>query len=558
MNRKSFVLSAAAIFAAAASFAAEPVEGERSVFAHYMTCFGIDRTTARKEISIAKMYGLDGFALNCGEWQRQNGDGWDDTAYVGTAKNLFSTAQELGGFKLFFSPDGGIGEIDYANHAGMGTQFHDDPALFHFGGRPVISGWNGGMRPYDKYPRLKEVLTEKGCGDYLIIPSYVCTGYAMFEPVDFLQSDIYDNPAFVCDGIFFFGCDNTDKETCRRIDNGRFAAMKNGKLFMAGPCPSYNSANMRDHHGMQGYAEQWRTIVADQPELVEVVTWNDNAEDSGLFSSGWSGYGITENLDTRLWMARDEAFLDLTAYFAAAYKSRGIYPEITQDKLYAAYRTRPKWMTKFYRGEEQGWVDGRDRYMQIHDDVEDSVYASVMLTAPAKLSIVQGDSVVSKEFPAGFNTLSAPMVPGATPEFIVERDGEKVIETVGRRQIVAEANERNSASFEYDGIHRSWSQCAVAGAPAATFDVAGEVMDWELPAGFVPGSYTVRVRYSNDTAEEARYTFYVDLPWVQGIKHRFPLYLPPTGGKEKELCFLWSVLDGATNIRIARDQDLRQ
>lgn len=534
------------------------VEGQRTVFAHYMACFTPDVNTGRKEMSIARLYGIDGWALNCGEWQRREGGGWADTRYVEAAANLFETAKGTD-FKLFFSPDGGADGIMHGNHADMGVRYHKHPNLFRYGGRPLISGWNGGVREWDKYPLLRKTLDDAGCSDYLIVPQYVCSGFAQMEPYDFYEGNIYNNPKFACDGVFFFGCDNTLAEFLRRIEIGKRAAMKNGKLFMAGPCPAYNSANLRDYEGMKGYMEQWRTIVEAQPELVEVVTWNDNAEDSGIFSSGWNGNAIPNDLENRPWMCRDEAFLDLTAYCASAYKSRGIYPAITQDKLYAAYRTRPLSLTKVYRGEFEGWVDVRDRYLQVHNGVYDRVYATVMLTAPATLAIVQkGAATVQREMPAGVNHLSAPMLKGATPEFVVTRGGREIIRTVGRRQIVERETERNSFCFDWNGIHRMWSQCAVAGEPALVLD-AKDGTDWKLPAGFKPGSYTFRVRYVNSTDEDARYTFFVKLPWLKpfGRRHLMPLYLPPTGGEEKELAFLWSVLEGADGVTIQLDKDTR-
>ena len=534
--------------AAAAAVAMGETTGERSVFAHYMACFTPSLETGRKEMAIARMYGLDGWALNCG--------GWDDR-YQQSAANIFETAKGTD-FKLFMSPDGGIGEIQQGNHSDMGVRFHDHPNLFRYGGKPVISGWNGGMRTYDKYPVLREKLSAAGCGDYLIVPAYVCSGFAQFEPYDFYESDIYHNPKFACDGVFFFGCDNTLDEFCRRIEIGRRAAMKNGKLFMAGPCPAYNSANLRDYQGMKGYIEQWRTIVAAQPELVEIVTWNDNAEDSGIFSSGWNGNAMPNDLENRPWMCRDESFLDLTAYYAAAYKSRGLYPAIVQDKLYAAYRTRPIALSMTYRPEVEGWIDAKDRYLQVHNGVEDNVYATVTLTAPATVAIVQGDKTVAKDFPAGVHHLSAPMVPGTTPEFVVTRNGREIVRTVGRRQVVAKATERNSFCYDWNGIHRMWSQTAVAGDPVVTFDAASGTA-WKLPAGFKPGSYVFRVRYVNATDEDARFTFHVTIPWLgtAGRRHLMPLYLPPTGGQEKEQSFLWSVLDGADGVSIQLDQDTR-
>ena len=553
------ILSAAAAFCAAASFG---VEGERAVFAHYMACFTPDKLTARKEMSVARLYSIDGWALNCGEWQRREADGkWSDTRYVEAADNIFETAKGSD-FKIFFSPDGGADGIMHGNHADMGVRYRAHPNLFRYGGRPLISGWNGGIREWDKYPLLKKTLEEAGCGDYLIVPQYACSGFAQYEPYDFYEDNIYHNPKFACDGVFFFGCDNTLAELCRRIETGRRAAMKNGKLFMAGPAPAYNSANIRDFEGMKGYIEQWKTIVDAQPELVEVVTWNDNAEDSGIYSSGWNGNAIPNDLENRPWMCRDEAFLDLTAYLAAAYKSRGIYPQIAQDKLYTAYRTRPIAQSMTYRVEAEGWIDARDRYLQVHNGVADNVYATVMLTAPSKVSILQraggAEKKVEREFPAGIHHLSAPMLPGATPEFVVSRGGKEIVRTVGRRQVVAKETERNSFCYDWNGIHRMWSQCAVAGEPALVLD-AKDGTAWKLPAGFKPGSYTFRVRYVNGTDEDARYTFLVELPWLKpfGRRHLMPLYLPPTGGEEKELAFLWSVLEGAEGISIQLDKDTR-
>ena len=41
---------------------------DRKVFAHYMTCFTSRPEFYKREIMLAQHYGIDGFALNCGEW----------------------------------------------------------------------------------------------------------------------------------------------------------------------------------------------------------------------------------------------------------------------------------------------------------------------------------------------------------------------------------------------------------------------------------------------------------------------------------------------------------
>ena len=563
---KKMMLAAGLLCAGVATAGTADKEGDHTVFAHYMTCFYKDVDSYKKEIQLAQLYGVEGWALNCGNWQRKDpktGEWKLYEGYMQAASNVFEAARQLGtGFRLFFSPDGSLETTKRCNHVDMGVRYHGHPNLFHYDGRPVISGWSAGNRETTKYPYMKSEYGRLGVGDYFIIPALGCSGHTMFETVDLLDADMYGATNYVCDGTFLFGCDNTTKELVTRLANGRFAAMRAGKVFMAGPCPAYNSSNLRDYHGVAGYCEMWRGIVRDQPELIEIVTWNDNGEDSGIYMDGWTGRTLPHDLQNRWWACRDESFLDLTAYFAAAYKDRGIYPEIVQDKAYVVYRPRSKNLTKLYSPESGKWSDLRDTFLQVHDDVQDCVYVTVALTAPARVTVRQGlgwfgGTAVTRDCPAGFTTLEVPMVPGETPEVKVERDGVTLLKFFGRRQIAATETKRNSAAWDYNGLHRQWTACAVAGEPVVTFKPAADgTCVWTIPGAVTPGSYSFRVRYVNDSDEEARYTFYVDLPWLPEAsrKHLMPLYLPPTGGEEKEVDFLWSVLQGASAVRIATDR----
>ncbi|MGI6494896.1 MAG: endo-1,3-alpha-glucanase family glycosylhydrolase [Kiritimatiellia bacterium] len=563
MNTGKGIVTALAATAALLPHAdSAPVEGRHTVFAHYMTCFYKDVDTYKKEIRLAQLYGVEGWALNCGNWQRkdENGEWKPFEGYVGASERIFAAAKELGtGFKLFFSPDGSLEAAQRNNFTDMGVRYHDHPNLFRYDGRPFMSGWAGGNRDSTKYPWMKAEFERLGVGDYLIVPAMGCSQHTMYESFDLVDDDLWGATNFVCDGVFTFGCDNTVRELRDRLANGRLAALKRGGIYMAGPCPAYNSSNLRDYHGVQGYAELWRGIVRDQPELVEIVTWNDNGEDSGIFADGWTSEGLPHDLANRFWTCRDESFLDLTAYFAAAYKDRGIYPGIKQDKAYVVYRPRSKNLTMLYNGETGTWRDFRDTFLQIHDDVRDNVYVTVALTAPAEVAVRQqsagASTVTTKICGAGFTTLEVPMVPGATPEIIVRRDGETLLDFLGRRQIAAKETVRNSVAYDYNGTQRQWTSCAVAGEPCLVLDAA-DGMEWPLPDGFEPGSYAFRVAYSNAGDEESRYTFYVDMPGMADTfhAHRMPLYLPPTGGEVKELHFLWSVLPGSSAIRISVDK----
>src|SRR5579862_2580663 len=77
--------------------------GPHNVFAHYMVCFAAYGQTVdayRQEIQDAQAAGIDGFALNVGEW---NGPDW---YYKTNVEMIYEAAESLtNGFKLFFSVD---------------------------------------------------------------------------------------------------------------------------------------------------------------------------------------------------------------------------------------------------------------------------------------------------------------------------------------------------------------------------------------------------------------------------------------------------------------------
>ncbi len=543
-------------------------DGARTVFAHYMTCFSRSDDVYKREIALAQQYGIDGWVLNCGNWQKKDaetGEWVPNEGYVHSADAIFQVAKDMGSnFKLMMSPDGNPKSYIEGNHENQAIRYKDHPNLFHWEGRPVLSGWSGGL---EKYKYARESFRKQGL-DFCIVPSLGPSRYPMFSTADLMVRDVFEHPDYACDGAFHFACDGTTREMVLKNANMRFAAQQKNQIFMAGVCPAYNSSNLRDFHGVEGYIAQWKGIVNDQPELVEIVTWNDYAEDSFIMpsSAGWR----EKRLEVRNIMDRDEAFLDLTAYFSAAYKAGGRYPEIQQDKLYVCYRPRPKHLTREFNPDAKGWVDVRDEFLQIHADVQDCVYATAFLIDDAILSITQGAEVQSKLLKKGIASFKVPMIPGETPQFKLEREGKSIFDVSGRRQIVAEETERNSLNMTWHGIGRVWSQASVAGDAEYSFDNQSEDgkstasvshkdgVAWKLPSDFKPGSFNFRVKYRNVTDEEARYTFAVEVPWLDSQAPRYfplilPLFLPSTKGAEREVSFLLTIPEGSTEIAIRQD-----
>src|SRR5690349_14000826 len=100
LHRPRLALVACALLAAlgrpssAQTTAAEP---KHYVFAHYMLCFFNSVEFYKQEIELAQRNGIDGFALNAGDWlARDNTPG----GYTLAAERMYEAARQLNtGFK---------------------------------------------------------------------------------------------------------------------------------------------------------------------------------------------------------------------------------------------------------------------------------------------------------------------------------------------------------------------------------------------------------------------------------------------------------------------------
>jgi hypothetical protein len=107
--RAALLLTSLALFPSAAADA--PTDGprplpEKKVFAHYMVCCPTAGGAAtlddyKREIEEAQKRGIDGFALNCGNWKKR------EPHYHARTLLIYEAAKQLGtGFQLFVSLDG--------------------------------------------------------------------------------------------------------------------------------------------------------------------------------------------------------------------------------------------------------------------------------------------------------------------------------------------------------------------------------------------------------------------------------------------------------------------
>lgn len=536
-----------------------PDDGRHLVFAHYMTCFFNSVEFYMQEIELAQRHGIDGFAMNCGAWTEKDAKTGEvkDGNYVKATERMYEAARRLNtGFQLMMSPDRIAKDLP-----DMLRRFYKHPNQFRWNGKAVMSGWAGTLR----WGEPVRAVREEGY-ELLFVPNtHLVPKFKMAYSHESADWQLTGHDPL--DGYFLFAIDGTINDLLRDNAVIRRTAYRHDKLFMAGVSPAFNSPNLRDFQGLRGYDVMWQGIVRDRPEWVEISTWNDYTEDSHLMPWRWQ-----RDLEKQA-VSRDESFLDATGYYARWFKARR-QPPIAQDKVYYTYRNRSAWLRKQWDPETEQWLDitstAPSKRDQIHDDVQDRVYATTFLTAPAELSIELGGETHRFQQPAGVAHVDVPMA-GGTPRFKLARDGKELTAFVGRKQIIDEATLTKTNSWRGDHFaNRTWTGGAAVGPVVLRLEAAaGELREGAevvsvgdergvrnqardgsgvrlAVTGLETATYNVRVRYSNPAVAEARLTLNADGPprGAGEYPYNIPLFLPPTReGAFETVSFLWSLYD---------------
>lgn len=565
-----FVCTITLLFALSSAANGSLAQSDRHlVFAHYMTCFGNSVEFYKQEIELAQRHGIDGFALNCGEWLQTDAatGATKDGPYVKSAERMYEAAKELNsGFKLFFSADN-AGIKNMPLHMGdMVKRFANHPNQFRVGNKIVISAWGGRVETYGE-----AINAIKASGyDVCFVPFFYSEKCSMLWSPEVVSRFFEGQPHM--DGIYSFATDGTPTDLIIENAAGARVAQSLDKIFMAGASPALNSPNLRDYRGLEGYGAIWNGIIRDDADWVEIVTWSDYNEDTNLMPYRWPGGANREYYD------RDEAPLDATGYYSAWYKT-GQPPSITQDKVYVGYRSRPHDMHKAWSERKNDWVDltsDTNPYDQIHDDVQDFVYVTTFLTAPADVTVRLGKTTHTYALPAGIGHAAAPLAPGV-PRISLTRgkDHKPVIEFSGRKEIIAEPTKENS-EVGFHLANRTWISGAAAGtgtlleahagaltAGAAVVNIGGHqcVRNAEQDgSGFdltvhnlETATYNIRVTYTNPSGREARLTLMADGPArdEKEFPYYIPLFLPPTAnGQFATVSFFWSLYTATTHLSV--------
>jgi glucan endo-1,3-alpha-glucosidase len=397
------------------------------VFAHYMVALhGYDETLDgfKQDIRDAQAAGIDGFVLNANPWSYIN-----EPHYKRRMDYLYQAARELNtGFVLFPSLDLCCNAT--ADHVkAMVRAYANQPSHYRYQGRPMVSTFWGLQRGKSFWKdQILTPLRNEGINVFFV-PDFPHGTLPEYPTAAQIRS-AYDSGGWAdtIDGFFWFGAAGTPQQLIPSLEAFAQVSRDVGKPFMSSYTPEYwgitqvtMGRRYYETQGGEGLDSAWRSIITTQrPQWVEVVTWNDFGEasyatpvDAAMMNrqAGVQNQGVP--------MRAHGAYADMLRDYAQWYKS-GTQPAITHDTVYAFYRTHPKDLT----------ASGDAAVTYRRGDVEDVIYLTTRLTAPATLRVTSGGMVAERAMAAGTAHVRVPFRPG-TQTFELVRNGQSYAAETG-------------------------------------------------------------------------------------------------------------------------------
>ena len=395
--------------------------GPHYVFAHYMVCYatyGQGIEGYKREIMEAQAAGIDGFILDIGAWNDPSFMYYNERVAL-----IYKAAEQLGtNFKLSLF-------IEFSNPTNiinLVETYGNKPNTLKYQGGIVLSSWGMNAVP------------TQGWGDGVDWTNTVLNplrkaGYPVFFIPHFWPSHAHELPdysdaEFLLDqdgsfvqGLLLVVCSGVPSSLAQCNSNYTAALHAAGKVFMATYSPHYwgnaqpsNGRRYFESYGGEGTILQWTSIIINQPDWVDIFTWSDFNEStyvSPVMNPEQPRYGQGFLATPHRYC--HAGYLELSKRYIAWYKT-GREPPIDRDALFYFYRTHPKNAVASDTNDIP--VTG------FSGDVQDVIYTTVFLTAPAQLEIISGRTLTTNSLPAGMSHVRTPFVPG--PQiFAVKRNG---------------------------------------------------------------------------------------------------------------------------------------
>lgn len=387
-----------------------------------------------QHMTLARDAGIDGFVLNTapntdpgsacfsGKIQQQISYAFNATQHL--VSN--STASSNSNFKLFMAFDylGGGKVWDATGVKQVLTTYANHPAYFRYNNKAYVSTFEGTDNIND-WPGIKSAIP----GGVFFVPDWTSLGptgvAAHFDVID---------GAFSWD-MWPTGADDITTEA----DTAWKSALAAGnKHFMMGispwfytKLPAYNKAWV--WRGDDMWHNRWEQIDEVQPDLVQIVTWNDYGESHyiGPIFEPAVPQGVGTDAKAYVDNMPHDSWRDLLPYYIARYK-KGSEPAVATEKLQYWYRLTPAAV-----GNTDGVTGNNGQYQPtLNPDivVQDKIFVTALVSAPANVTVQIGNnSPTTLSAPsAGANHFSVPFN-GQTGDVAVKIvcDGETVVEGSG-------------------------------------------------------------------------------------------------------------------------------
>ena len=398
----------------------------KRVFAHYMVAWPRGGANAGiadyiAEFRDAQQRGIDGFALNCGGWNRS------EPLYRARVLTMYRAAELFGnGFRRFVSADGKAQEeFDDIVRTTAGL-----PAQLMVDGKPVVSAYALGGKDAARCEAL--IGHVRSLGAYFVPHFVPSTGEA--EIGDAVAGEVARR-CHAAHGYFYFGAAGAPASLARSTGCLARALRPDGHLLMAPVTPCYrglaSGTNYRafETDGFSGMATEWLAAIRANVDWVRIVTWNDWAESTYVAPIGSKTRAQVYSPRFGALLSHS-AYLDASRYFIEWFK-RGTAPVITQDGFYYFYRLHPVGASAIAG---MGVLAGHLTSPRTGSPLTGLIHITTFLTAPATLTIVQGGSRGSRALPAGVSEVAVPAMPGA-PRFTLVRDHTVLADKTGDEPI---------------------------------------------------------------------------------------------------------------------------
>jgi glucan endo-1,3-alpha-glucosidase len=321
---------------------------------------------------------------------------------------------------LFFSVD----FENPTNIVNMVESYANRPNTFRYKGRVVLSSYGHNDVPSMGWPGMDWTNA--------IIGKLKQDGYPVFfipyfysDPVNELPNSanadqILTKYAGILDGLFLFDPAGELDQTIASTANYAYSVSQAGKLFMACFSPHYWGCNQYsagrryfETLGGEGIQLQWEQLIANQPDWVELVTWNDFNESTYVSPVVNPGQYFSGILSPR--RNTHAGYLELSKYYISWYKNGFVAPAIDRDALFYFYRIAPLNLV----------ITNDVPVTQMSPYESDLIYLTTMLKSPATLVVTSGGVQTNYAQDAGINSVRVPFLPGPQT-FEVWRGGSRL------------------------------------------------------------------------------------------------------------------------------------